>query len=144
MREGEEGQSLMATVLPDWMDEVEGVDFTPEKELLCELEQWAATRGWKVSDGSSLPTELRQRTDVLLSEDGQQRYLRIAVLPKTRTGPGVVRIDATSHRPFSHRIFELVYQPKQRRWRVEAATIPLSDDIQRAGWDWLADLAFRP
>ena len=34
----------MNTVLPGWIDQVQGVDFTPEKELLGDLEQWAAER----------------------------------------------------------------------------------------------------
>src|SRR2546423_8136544 len=109
----------MNTVLPGWIDQVQGVDFTPEKELLGDLEQWAAAKGWDVSDGSRLPSELRQRTDVLLSEPGNERYLRVAVLPKAKTGPGIIRIDATGQQPFSHRIFELVYEPSRRRWRVE-------------------------
>lgn len=134
----------MNAVIPDWIDQVQGVDFTPEKELLLDLERWAVAKGWTVSNGSDLPSELRQRTDVLLAAPDGQRYLRIAVLPKTRRAPGVVRIDATSHRGFSHRIFELVYQPPQNRWLVEAATIPLSDDLRTEGWDWLENLAFRP
>src|SRR5690348_5235974 len=128
----------MHPVLPGWIDQVPGIDFTPEKELLHELEQWFAGRGWEVSDGSDLPSDLRQRTDVLLSQPGKERYMRIAVLPKTKRGSGVVRVDAVGDRPFSHRIFELVYQPRHKRWRLEAATIPLSDDIQKEGWDLLA------
>src|SRR5947209_14086444 len=83
----------MTAVLPSWIDKVEGVDFTPEKELLRDLEQWATQRGWQVSDGSDLPSELQRRTDVLLSQSGKERYMRIAVLPKTKRGTGVVRID---------------------------------------------------
>jgi hypothetical protein len=132
----------MDVVMPNWIDEVQGVDFTPEKRLLHDLEQWASQHGWEVSDGSSLPSELRQRTDVLLSRPDQKRYLRIAVLPKSRGSSGRVRIDAINHHPFSHRIFELLYQPKGQRWRVEVATVPLSNDIQEEGWDWLAKLAF--
>ncbi|MFN3649299.1 MAG: hypothetical protein ACK47B_06925 [Armatimonadota bacterium] len=133
----------MKTVFPDWIDQVQGVDFTPEKGLLSELEQWAAERGWEVSDGSSLPSELRQRTDVLLSRPGEGRYFRISVLPKSRGSSGQIRLDATSHEPFSHRIFELIYQSNKKRWRVEVSTVPLADDIRQVGWDWLEDLAFR-
>lgn len=133
----------MPSILPGWIDQVHGVDFTPEKELLRDLESWAEARGWEVSDGSGLTSDLRQRTDVLLSQPAAERYLRVAVLPKSKRGSGGVRIDAISHQPFSHRIFDLVYQPRRRRWRVEVATVPLSDDIRNQGWDWLADLAFR-
>src|SRR5205823_8976328 len=87
---------LMTPVLPNWLDQVPGVDFTPEKELLRDLEQWAAKNGWEVSDGSDLPFELRQRADVLLSQPTNERYMRIAVLPKAKRGSGVVRIDAVS------------------------------------------------
>jgi len=48
-------------VLPNWLDQLPTVDFTPEKELLTELEKWAIENNWNVSDGSSLPFELRQR-----------------------------------------------------------------------------------
>jgi hypothetical protein len=133
----------VTTVLPSWIDEVKGVDFTPETDLLRDLEQWADASGWEVSDGKSLPSELRQRTDVLLTQPGRERRMRVVVLPKTPGDPGVVRIDATSYQPFIHRVFELVYQPAEGRWRVEAATIPLSDDIRQEGWDRLANLAFR-
>jgi hypothetical protein len=137
----------MTEILPGWIDQVQGVDFTPEKELLRDLEQWAAAHGWQVSDGKELSSALRQRTDVLLSQPERDRHLRIAVLPKLKRTPGMVRIDATSHEPFIHRIFELVYQPRRKRWRVETATVPLSDDLRSegcAGWDWLEKLAFRP
>ena len=71
----------MNVVLPDWLDQVPGVDFAPEKKLLAHMEEWATQNGWDVSDGSNLlPLELRQRTDVLLSQAGQKRHLRIAVL----------------------------------------------------------------
>jgi hypothetical protein len=133
----------MNPVLPSWLDQVPGVDFTPEKDLLRDLEQWAAERGWEVSNGGDLPSELERRTDVLLSQPRKQRHMRIAVLPKTRRGSGLIHIDAVSYQPFSDRIFELVYQPRRKRWRVEVATVPLSDDISKEGWDWLADLAFR-
>src|SRR5436305_1568882 len=103
-------------VLPEWLDQVPGIDFTPEKELLSDLEEWASRNGWEVSDGSSLPSELSRRTDVLLSQPRGERRLSIAVLPKTRRGPSIIRIDATSHRPFSHRSFELVYQQRHKRW----------------------------
>src|SRR5437764_10689389 len=99
-------------VLPKWLDEVQGIDFTPEKELLSDLERWASENGWEVSDGSSLPSELSRRTDVLISQPGKERYLRIAVLPKAKRGQSMIRVDAAGHRPFSHRIFELVYHPR--------------------------------
>jgi hypothetical protein len=128
----------MNVLLPDWLDQVEGVDFTPEKEILSDLEQWASADGWEVSDGSALPSEFRKRTDVLLDEPNKKRQLRIAVLPKAKRGPGMIRIDASSHR-----IFELVYQPRKQRWRVETAAVPLSDDLREQGWTWLTQLAFR-
>jgi hypothetical protein len=133
----------MNLVLPEWLDQVPGVDFTPEKELLTHLEEWASQNDWEVSDGSSLLRELSRRTDLLLSQADQERHMRVAVLPKERRGPGRIRIDATSDRVFSHRIFDLVHVPKQGRWRVELATLPLIEDIRKEGWDRLVELAFR-
>lgn len=135
---------MTTLVLPEWLDQVRGVDFTPEKELLSDLERWATGNGWEVSDGSSLPSELSRRTDVLLSQPGAERHLTIEVLQKTRRGPSIIRVDAGGNRPFTHRVFELVYQPKHMRWRLETGTVPLSDDIQKEGWDRLVDFAFRP
>jgi hypothetical protein len=133
----------METVLPGWIDEVQGVDFTPEKELLIDLESWARDHGWEVSNGSTLPSELRQRTDVLIFRPNEERYLRVSVLPKSKGGSGRIRIDATKHQPFSHRVFDLVYQPRSQRWLVELAATPLIDDIRRQGWHLLEDFAFR-
>lgn len=129
----------MDVVLPKWLDGVPGVDFTPEKEMLSELEVWAAADGWDVSDGSRLPSELSRRTDVLFDQPKQGRQLRVAVLPKAKRAPGTIRIDASTHR-----VFELIYQPRAKRWRVETAAVPLSDDLREDGWGWLTNLAFRP
>ena len=112
--------SEMTAVIPKWLDTVPGVDFTPEKKLLEDLERWASSDGWTVSDGRSLPESLRQRTDVLLVHQKRDRQLRIAVLPKAKRSPGAVRIDASSLR-----VFELVYRPKEGQWRVETAAVPL-------------------
>jgi hypothetical protein len=135
----------MAAVLPSWIDEVQGVDFSPEKELLGDLEQWALNRGWDVSDGSSLSSELRQRTDVLISRPAKEEHLRVAVLPKTKKGPGSIRVDAIRYEPFNHIVFELMYEPKSKRWRVETGTFVIADDIHEdgKGWDWLVSRAFR-
>lgn len=129
----------MNVVLPNWLDQVQGVDFTPEKKMLSELEAWAAADGWEVSNGSSLPSELRQRTDVLLTQPERRQHMRIAVLPKSKRGSGSIRIDSSSHR-----VFDLVYLPRKKSWRVETASVPLSDDLRKQGWNWLTQLAFRP
>ena len=129
----------MDFVLPRWLDQVKGVDFTPEKEILSVLERWAAEDGWDVSDGSTLPSDLRRRTDVLLNQPKKSLQLRISVLPKAKRSPGMIRIDASSHR-----IFELIYQPKFNRWRVETSAVPLTDDLKQSGWNWLTVFAFRP
>ena len=120
---------MMNPVLPQWIDQVPGVDFEPEKKLLADLEAWASENGWDVSDGSKLSSELRRRTDVLLEQPEKKRRLRIAVLDKTKRGPGVIRMDASNHR-----IFELVYQPKAMRWRVETGTVPLTDYVTKVDW----------
>ena len=126
-------------MLPQRLDENQGVDFTLEKALLVDFEDWAAVHGWSVSDGSQLPHELSQKTDVLLDQQ-QGKRVRIAVLPKSKGSPGTIRVDATP----SFRSFELVYQPRKKRWRVEVAAVPVIDDIAQEGWDRLEDFAFRP
>lgn len=128
----------MEILLPKWLDQVQGVDFSAEKEMLSELEEWAQEDGWTVSDGNELPTDLQRRTDVLLDQPKSKRQIRIAVLPKVKRSPGTIRLDTSTHR-----IFELVYQPKSKRWRVETAAVPLSDDLRKDGWTWLTNLAFR-
>ena len=125
--------------MPKWLDDSPSVDFTPEKELLAEIEAWALASGWDVSDGSGLNGDFRLRTDVLIEKPYSGQHLRLSVLPKVRRGPATIRIDASTHR-----IFELIYQPRTQRWRVETASVPLSDDLHSSGWPWLTDLAFRP
>jgi hypothetical protein len=126
-------------VIPEWLDQVQGVDFTPEKELLTDMEVWAGRNGWDVSDGSKLPSELKRRTDVFLDQPDRERHLRVAVLPTINKGPGMIRIDASSHR-----VFELVYQPRARGWRIETAAVPLTDPKPKVDWNVLIDLAFKP
>ena len=129
----------MDAVLPEWLDQVQGTDFSPEKEMLSTIEEWAGQDGWRISRGETLPSELRSRTDVLMQEPDGPRHFRIAVLPKAKGGAGAIRIDASTHR-----VFELLYQPRTRRWRLETSSVPLSDDIRERGWSGLMDLAFRP
>ena len=129
----------MAKVMPKWLDDVQGVDFAPEKALLDDLEMWAEADGWQVTDGSSLSPDLSRRTDVLIEQPAKRHQMRIAVLPKARRAPGTIRIDTSTYR-----VFDLVYQPRGKRWRVETAAVPLSDDLKASGWSWLKELAFRP
>jgi hypothetical protein len=126
-------------VLPGWLDQVPTVDYSPEKDLLRELERWAQQNGWNVSDGSKLSIELRQRTDVLLERPSYDQRLRVAVLPKSRSGKGTIRVDASNLRTV-----ELLYQRKQPHWRVEAGGVRVEDDLLRRGWDWLIKLMFQP
>lgn len=129
----------MEAVLPSWLDQVQGVDFEHEKQMLKDLEDWARRDAWAVSDGRSLPFELASRTDVLLTDPTAERRFRVAVLPKSKGSAGSIRLDASSHR-----VFELLYRPKSKRWRVETGTVPLRDDFRtKADWDWLVDIAFR-
>ena len=100
-------------VLPGWLDDVPKVDFAPEKALITQLETWAEADGWTVSDGSSLIPELRHRTDVLLERPERDQRLRLAVLNKSRRGAGAIRLDSSLLRTL-----ELLYRPRQRRWRV--------------------------
>ncbi|HLV81711.1 MAG TPA: hypothetical protein VKT32_15600 [Chthonomonadaceae bacterium] len=126
-------------VLPDWLDQVPSVDFAPEKDLLTRPETWAQENGWIVSDGSSLPSELRRRTDVLFQRTDREQAIRLAVLPKSRNGAGEIRLDASSLRTI-----ELVYRRPQRQWRVAVSGVPIADDPSQVGWDGLVDLMFRP
>jgi hypothetical protein len=126
-------------VLPAWLDHAPTVDFTPEKNLLVQLERWAEAHGWTVSDGSGLSSELRQRTDVLIEHPASDRRIRLAVLRKSRRGVSSIRVDASNLRTV-----ELVFQRRQRRWRVFAGGVPIEDDVVGRGWDWLVDILFRP
>jgi hypothetical protein len=125
-------------VLPKWISQVPELDFAHETKLLEDFEGWAQRKGWIVSDGSSLPLELRERTDVLLELPGSQQRIRIAVLPKSRRGVGAIRLDASNLRTV-----ELIYRPRQKRWRVEIAGVPLEDDLLDHGWEPLIKLMFR-
>lgn len=126
-------------VLPAWLDQTPTVNFAPKKELLTQLEIWAQGDGWTVSDGSSLPSELRQRTDVVLERPDPNQRMRLAVLRKSRNGVGIIRVDASSLRTV-----ELLYQRRQPHWRVEAAGVRVEDDLLKRGWLWLVKLMFQP
>lgn len=125
-------------VIPTWLDQVPPLDFAPEKALLTQIETWAQANGWTVSDGSGLPLELRQRTDVLLEQVDKEQRVRLAVLQKSRSDIGVIRLDASNLRTV-----ELVYRRRQKLWRVEAAGIPIEDDLLTRGLDWLFKLMFQ-
>src|SRR5580692_8082008 len=101
-------------VLPGWLDQVPRIDFTPEKSILTQLETWAEEHGWTVSDGGSLPEALRDRTDVLLEHPDGEKRIRVAVLQKSRSGMGLIRLDSSIIRTV-----ELAYIRKLKRWRVE-------------------------
>jgi hypothetical protein len=124
-------------VLPDWLDQVP-VNYEPEKELVAEVEKMAEQNGWTVSNGESLPSELRQRTDVLFEQSKPKRNIRLAILPKGRRGIGMIRLDASNLRTV-----ELVYQPRKKRWRVEAGGVFIEDDLLKHDWDWLIERLFR-
>ena len=125
-------------VLPAWLDQEPKVDFTPEKNLLIALETWAEQNGWTVSDGSTLPGALQQRTDVLLEQPSKDRRIRLAVLRKNRNSTGRIRVDASNLRTV-----ELLYKAKAPHWRVEASDIRVEDDLLNRGWKWLFNLMFQ-
>ncbi len=126
-------------VLPEWIDQAPTRDFEPEKEMLKRLELWAEEKGWNVSDGSSLPFELRQRTDVLLDDPKLNRSIRLAILQKSRNGVGAIRVDASNLRTV-----ELLYQSRPMQWRLEAGGVRVEEDLLNRGWDWLIKLLFQP
>ena len=131
-------------VLPAWLEQTPGVDYSPEIDLLIQFETWAQANGWTVSDGSSLPSELRQQTDVLLEQRndlfGGTLIIQLAVLRKTRRSKGgAIRVDASSLRTV-----EFLYQRKQPHWRVEAGGVRVEDDLLKRGWGWLVHLLFMP
>jgi hypothetical protein len=129
----------MEAVLPGWLDQVRGVDFAQEKQMLSDLERWAIQDNWEVTDGTVLPSDLARRTDVLLRDAKRNRWFRVSVLPKAKGSPGSIRLDASTHR-----IFELVNLPRKKGWRLETGTVPLKDGFARKDdWDLLVDLAFR-
>lgn len=127
------------TVVPAWIDTVPGISFEVEKSLLVELETQAQKNGWTVSDGEKLRHELRARTDVLFEKPASSDSIRLAVLRKSRGGAGEIRLDSSEFRTL-----ELVYQPKKRKWRVVAGGVPIADDYETHGWNWLSDLLLKP
>ncbi len=125
-------------VMPAWLDQVPTIDYTPEKELVSDFESWGQKNGWTITDGSKLPLELRQRTDVLLEKPEHDLRLRLAILRKSRNNTGSVRVDASSLRTIV-----LEYDNRRRRWRVDAAGVEVTEDLLPRGWGWLVDLLFR-
>ena len=129
----------MATtlLLPDWLDHAQ-VNYEPEKELVTEVEKMAQQNGWTVSNGERLPFELRERTDVLFEQPTLKRHVRLSILPKSRKGIGMIRLDASNLRTV-----ELVYQPKKKRWRVEAGGVFIEEDLLMHDWEWLIERLFK-
>ena len=133
------------TVVPAWLQQIPGVNYQPEIDLLTQFEEWAQENGWSVSDGSSLPPELCQQTDVLLeqrnNDQGVLLSIRLAVLRKARGSKkgGAIRVDASTLRTV-----EFLYQRRQPQWRVEAGGVRVEDDLLKRGWDWLVHLLFLP
>jgi len=125
-------------IIPAWLDQAQGVDYTPEKQILTNLETWAFEKGWEVTNGSTLPFDLSQRTDVMLKKPNSDRRIRVAILRK-KGNRGSIRLDTSNLRTF-----ELVYRPRAKKWRLEVSAVPLAEDMQAWGWDRLADLAFKP
>jgi hypothetical protein len=124
-------------VLPGWLDQVPKIDFGAEKAMLTQLETWAQDNGWTVTDGADLPSGLRERTDVLLAHPDGERRIRVAVLQKSRSSVGYIRLDASNLRTL-----ELEY--RRKHWRVLAGAVPIEDDIASRGWNWLVSLLFKP
>ena len=125
-------------VIPTWLDQVSSVNFTPEKHLLTEIESWAETQGWTVSDGAHLPLELRQRTDVAIEKTAEGKRVRLAVLPKGKTSGGEIRVDSSELRTI-----ELFYKAATRRWQVEVSGVVMEEDLHRRGLPWLFDKLFQ-
>ena len=127
------------SVVPAWLEQVSAVDFSREKDLLTQLEAWAGAAGWTVSNGSELPQQLQQRTDVLFIAPNREDRIRLAVLPKSSKGAGAIRLDSSVLRTL-----ELVYWPRKKSWRVFAGGVPIEDNVRSRGWKWLADLLLKP
>ena len=126
-------------VVPAWLDDVPKIDYTPEKQLLADFESWATANGWVVTDGSSLPIELRRRTDVVFEKPDTNQRLRLAVLRKSRSNAGSIRVDSSDLLTVV-----LIYQRKRPHWGVEAGGIRFENDLEARGWDWLVNLLFQP
>jgi hypothetical protein len=124
--------------IPSWLDQVLGVDFGPEKQLLAELEKWAAQDGWIVSDGRTLPFELRQRTDVLIEKPDEHKRVRVAVLQKGQNGTGEIRLDSSDSVTI-----ELIYNESENAWSVEAGNVVLSTGQQSLDCARLFERLFR-
>jgi hypothetical protein len=126
-------------IIPDWLDQVKGVDFAPEKALLNSLETWDAGQNWDISDGHELSQALRERTDVLIQNSKTGDRVRVTVFPKHRDERGSIRLDSSTIRTV-----ELCSQPKTQKWRIEIGAAPIEDDVQAAGYQRVFDLLFKP
>ena len=119
-------------VQPAWLDQIQGVDFEPEKKMLGDIQRWATDNGWVASDGSKLQFGLAAHTDVLLEKSHEDRRVRLAVLRKSNSGDGEIRLDSSEFTTI-----ELIYLPDTKRWRAEVGNVTLQKDFNYEDIPWL-------
>jgi hypothetical protein len=124
----------MAT--PKWLDDVPNVDFTQEKRLLNEFVQWGAELGWNPVDSIGMDFNARAQTDLALGKD--DRRLRVAVLQKSRSAQGSVRIQSVPE----FREANLVWDSRQKQWHIELGGVPLDRAWDKAAFEWLVARLF--
>lgn len=131
----------MALVMPTWLDQVPHVDFSEEKRFLTQIQQRAKSEEWTASDGERLSDVLRARTDLLLRENGTDRTIRFAVLPKRKGRPGELVAD------FSNLVSAgFVQDPARSAWKLLISGVVVERDflarMDESGWRWFVDLFF--
>ena len=120
----------MAT--PTWLDEVPNVDFTHEKRLLEDLVEWGRGLGWNPVETKGIDFSARAQTDLALGKG--DRRLRVAVLQKSRSSQGSVRMQSIPE----FREAVLVWGGgRQKQWHIELGGVPLDRNWDRAAFEWL-------
>jgi len=122
--------------LPQWLDQVPNVEFTEEKRLLEELMQWGTDMGWTPVDTDGLDFSERAQTDIALQKD--DRKLRIAVLRKSRSSEGAIRIQAVP----AFREAILTWRQRAKRWQIELGGVPLDRNWDQTAFKWLVERLF--
>lgn len=123
--------------LPNWLDQVSNISFEREKELLHKLIDWLIQLEWSQASGGMDFSE-RQQADLVFTKDQPERKIRVAVLPKSKSSQGALRIQAIP--TFSEA--EYRWRHSKRRWEIEIGGVPMDryDDFE--SFEWLLERLF--
>lgn len=122
--------------LPSWLDQVPNIDFAREKQALLDILAWGQALGWARVDPQGLEFNARQETDLALEKD--DRKLRVAVLSKSRSSLGMIRIQAIP----TFRDALIVWQPRRHKWELELGGVPMDREWDENTFGWLLSRLF--